>query len=167
MLHSPIQLKEMLYIGVKVWPNIREEWDNQIASQFDFHGVEIIEYINTQILDDENDPLLYALQLRIAIENKKGKLTPYDIDIAIHGNFSISEEVKKEDRENMVTINGLAILYSAIRDQVMAISSRCVHGIFILPTVNFLDKKKEKQAALKDKKITKKKTTRKTATKKI
>lgn len=145
MLPSPIQLKEMTYLGIKVWPQPIEEVTDEPSEPipFDFNGVLISERIETQIFGDENNPVLYGVKLRIAIENKEGKIAPYTIDVEVAGIFEIFEKIEKEKREEMIIINGSALLFSAIRDQVMTISARCSQGVFILPTVNFLDKVKK------------------------
>lgn len=147
MQPSPIQLVEMTYLGIKVWPQpYTEETDaaEQPTIPFDFNGVFFSERIETHIVDDnKDDPKLYGVKLRIAIENKKGKIAPYDLDIEIAGLFEIKSKVPKEEREDMIVVNGCAVLYSAIRDQIMTITARCSRGVFILPTVNFLDKIKK------------------------
>lgn len=147
MQPSPIQLKEMAYLGIKVWPEPPDETegaDDQTKAPFDFNGVMIGERVETSIFGDVNDPVLFGIKLRIAIENKEGKLAPYALDVEAAGLFEISKKIQKEKREEMVMVNGCAVLYSAIRDQVMTLSARCSRGTFILPTVNFLDKVKKK-----------------------
>lgn len=153
MLPSPIQLKEMVYLGIKVWPQPTEEAKEKLPEPvpFDFNGVIIAEGIETQTIGDENDPLIYGVKLRIAIENKEGKIAPYTLDVEVAGFFEIIGKIPKEKREEMIIVNGCAVLYSAIRDQVMTISARCSQGVFILPTVNFLDKVQKKEGVVLDK----------------
>lgn len=147
MQPSPIQLKEMAYLGIKVWPqplDETEETDGQSKKPFDFNGVMIGERVEITILGNADDPVVFGVKLRITIENKEGKIAPYTLDVEAAGLFEISKKIQKGKREEMVMVNGCAVLYSAIRDQVMTISARCVQGTLILPTVNFLDKVKKK-----------------------
>lgn len=145
MLPSPIQLKEMIYLGIKVWAqpieNV-EEGKEAPAVDFDFNGVRIGERIESQAFaETENaEPTLYGVKLRIAIENKEGKIAPYTIDVEVAGYFEVNKNVPLEKREDLVIVNGTAVLYSAIREQVMTITARSSQGKFILPTVNFQDR---------------------------
>jgi preprotein translocase subunit SecB len=161
MQPSPIQLKEMVYLGIKVWPQQLDENETPLEQAedqtskpvpFDFNGVVIGERIETKIFGDENDPTLYGVKLRIAIENKEGKIAPYTLEVEVAGFFEIIGNIPIEERENMIIANGSAVLYSGIRDQVMTISARCSQGIFILPTVNFLDRIKKEPDVAQDNK---------------
>ena len=143
MQPSPIQLKEMYFLGITVWPRLLEddETDKQPETPFDFNGVRIGESIAAHTFKDQNDQLSYGITLRITIKNESGKKSPYTIDVEASGLFEIiNKNIPDEKREEMAIVNGCAILYSAIREQVMTLSSRCVRGTFMLPTVNFHDK---------------------------
>ncbi|MDO9010192.1 MAG: protein-export chaperone SecB [Gallionella sp.] len=107
---------------------------------FDFDGVQITEGVDFSILDDnKDDPRQFALKFRIALENEIGKAAPYDVDIEVAGVFSIISDMPAADREDFVRVNGCAVLYGAIRDQVLTLTSRSARGALMLPTVNFLD----------------------------
>lgn len=161
MQPSIIQLLEMQYVGVKVWPQPYEQFDGQNIASFDFNGVEIGEISETYALTEEDEPLSYGVMLRIVIENKGGKIAPYDIDVCVIGHFKINKKVPKEKRENLVTVNGCSMLYGAIREQVMTLSARSVHGMLILPTANFQDKIKENTELPQNNKSTRTKRTTK------
>lgn len=167
MQPSIIQLLEISFVGIKVWPKPIEQFKEQNIATFDFNEVEIGETSETFLLNNQDDSLFYGVMLHIAIENKRGKISPYDIDVRVVGHFKISKNIPKEKRENLVTVNGCSMLYSAIREQVMTLSSRSVHGMLILPTVNFQDKIKEDKNIPKDNEFNKPekatKATRKTA----
>lgn len=150
MQPSIIQLLEVTFVGVKVWPQSHENFNSQGVALFDFNDVEIGEISETYRLTEEEDPLTYGVMLRIAIENKRGKIAPYDIDICVVGHFKIRKSIAKENRENIITVNGCSMLYSVVREQVMMITSRSVHGKLILPTVNFQDKINKNEANLQE-----------------
>ncbi|TAN52538.1 MAG: hypothetical protein EPN21_03780 [Methylococcaceae bacterium] len=90
----------------------------------------------------------FVVKLRIMIANEQGKKAPYDVEIEAVGLFEINKAVKKEFCLEMAEINGAAILYGAIRDQVLSLTSRCIHGPLMLPTVNFLDRRKQPAGAV-------------------
>ncbi len=135
----------MQYLGIKVLTREFAADDGESAQDFNFGGVTIGERVGIAVLGDKDDPRMFAIRLHITIANEEGKIAPYDVDVEVAGSFSISDKIPKENREDLVMVNGCSILYSAIRDQVMTISARCHHGAMILPTVNFLDKIKQKE----------------------
>jgi len=143
MLPSQIQIKTMWYLGIKVWPrnDVPAGTDDVL---FDFNDVMIGESVELiEIPPDSAKDNIYGLKLCIRIDNKEGKLAPYDIDVEAAGIFEISSNVKKEEREDFLTVNGCAVLYSAIRDQVLTLTARSANGQLMLPTVHFLDHHKE------------------------
>lgn len=152
MQPSPIQLIEMMYLGIKVIGRAIEGDKEKAAVGFDFDGVVINEQAGIAAIGDAEDPRLFGVTLRIGIANEKGKIAPYDIDVEAVGSFRISTQIPKEKREELVLVNGCAILYSAIRDQVMTLTARSYHGTLLLPTVNFLDKVKKEETADPNKK---------------
>jgi preprotein translocase subunit SecB len=132
----------MMYLGIKVVGRPIEDGREKAAVGFNFEGVVMNEQAGIAAIGDAEDPKLFGVNLRIGISNEKGKIAPYDIDVEAVGSFGISPLIPKEKREELVLVNGCAILYSAIRDQVMTLTARSYHGTLILPTVNFLDKVK-------------------------
>ncbi|NQX01089.1 protein-export chaperone SecB [bacterium] len=56
--------------------------------------------------------------------------------IEFEGIFDIHPEFPAEKTEEMVRMNGGAILYGAIREMVLNLSSRSKHGPFELPTID-------------------------------
>jgi len=139
MRPSQLQLLDLVYLNIKITTRQSIEGENAVLP-FDFDGVQITEGADFSILDDnKDDPRQFALKFRIALENKIGKAAPYDVDIEVAGIFSIISDMPTADREDFVRVNGCAVLYGAIRDQVLTLTSRSARGALMLPTVNFLD----------------------------
>lgn len=142
MLPSAIQLQHMAYLGIKVLP--RQDEIPIGETPFDFNGVMIGEGVEVVPVEDESaDHDVFAVKLRIQIENKEGKICPYDIDVEAAGYFVIDDKIPAEQREELVSVNGCAVLYGCIRDQVLTLTSRCSNGALMMPTVNFLDRRKK------------------------
>lgn len=139
---SIIDLLGMRFAGVKVIPQPNDKVDNADIETFDFEGVAIGEASNTFLLN-EDDPYLYGVILKLLIDNVEGKIAPYDIEVSAIGHFRISKNVPLEKRYNLISVNGCSMLYGAIREQVMNITARSVHGMLVLPTASFKDKIKE------------------------
>lgn len=139
MQPSQLQLLDLVYLGIKI--TTRAPAEGEVDNlPFDFNGVQITEGVDLSILDEKkDDPKQFALKFRIALENEKGKFAPYDVDIEVAGVFSIISNMPVADREDFVRVNGCAVLYGAIRDQVLTLTSRSARGPLMLPTVNFLD----------------------------
>lgn len=142
MQPSPIQLTDLRFIGVKIWARSIGEEDSATEGEFDFDGVIIGESIEVAPIGEETNPTAFAVKLRIVIENKEGKFAPYDVDIEAAGLFEVHGEVIADKREDLVVVNGCAMIYGAIRELVLNVTSRGANGSLVLPTVNFLDHKK-------------------------
>lgn len=139
MQPSQLQLSELVYLGIKIATRQPAEGED-VSPPFDFNGVHIAEGVDLSILDEnKDDPRQFALKFRIVLENEIGKVAPYNVDIEIAGVFSIISDMPVADREDFVRVNGCAVLYGAIRDQVLTLTSRSARGPLMLPTVNFLD----------------------------
>lgn len=148
MLPSPLQLKELTFLGINITPRQMGENETHSGQPFTFDDVMIGEHIEVALIGEQpetDDQRLFAVKLRIIIANEEGKPAPYSIDMEVVGLFEVSDKIQKENREEMALINGCAVLYSAIRDQVHTYTSRSIYGSLILPTVNFLDRKKPKE----------------------
>lgn len=166
MQPSIIQLLDTRYLGIKMCPQPADKIGDQDVESFDFNGVSIGERIsitpladNGEQLPENSESLFYLVTLRISIENKEGKIAPYDIDINLAGRFKISHTVQKEKQKDMVLVNGCSILYSTIRELVVTLSARSVYGILTLPTVNFQDHIQKNTGPPQDSQPTKKKKT--------
>jgi preprotein translocase subunit SecB len=137
----------MLYLGIKVLSRTIDGDKEKAAVGFDFAGVMINETSGIAVIGDTDNPRLFGVNLRITVSNEEGKPAPYDIDVETVGSFTINAKIPKERRQELVLVNGCAMLYSAIRDQVMTLTARSYHGTLTLPTVNFLDKIERKHEA--------------------
>jgi len=143
MQPSPLRLLRLCFSSINIQPE-QSEFDGKDIKEFDFNGVSIGEATNTIPVKD--DPPVYRVILRIIIGNKEGKKAPYKIDICAYGDFHVSEKRSLEEQHNLVTVNGCAMLYGAIRELVMTLTSRFDYGMMTLPSVNFLDKIKKEPA---------------------
>lgn len=155
MQPSHIQVKAMRYRRIIVTPRELNKNEEFPKEPFDFNDVMIgNQTVWSKIVNDDGkeNPLLYKVHLGIVIDNKGGKLAPYNIDIQIEGLFEINEIVSEEKLEKVLLANGLGILYGAIREQVLALTTRSLYGKLLLPTVNFLDVADKENKLVKKKK---------------
>ena len=138
---SSLQLKHLLFTRVFVEPEVPfQEASSFKTGEFSFEGVTFHVNLNTAAVQgQEDDPRDFMIELNVGITNEKNVHAPYKIDIGVLGLFEISEKIEKDERVNIVTVNGSSLLYGAIREQVSTITSRSYLGTMVLPTMDFRD----------------------------
>lgn len=138
MRPSPIQLMHVVYTRVNVSASGLDISESVIG--FDFQGVRIKANVRCGLKEgQEADPRDFLVTLGIVLENKEGKPTPYNIDVSLLGVFKVLPSLAPEKREDLVTVNGASILYGAIRETVLSLTSRFKPGPLTLPGMNFED----------------------------
>ncbi len=87
---------------------------------------------------DDQPNYLWGIKLRLQASPKEGTSFPYRFDITIVG-FLNGERLVEDHhkREHLVLVNGTSLLYGAIRDEVLRLTSRMRHGPLLLPTSSF------------------------------
>lgn len=119
-----------------------------------------IDFVVHEDLDADEDLIV---TLEVATDKSETK-TPLSIDIKVLGRFLASEELREkvklgQIKHEQVVINGLAILYSSIRDQILSLTAKMPIGPVFLPTCTFNVQKnipEEKQKETKPIKAVKK-----------
>ncbi len=140
MRPSPIQLRHVIYTKVAVAPSVSEKNSVGKTIGFDFNGVNIRAKVGVAGKPgQEDDPRDFLIDLEITIDNAEGKTAPYNVDIGVIGVFNVLPGLPKEKRESLVTVNGASILYGAIREIVLSLTSRFASGVLTLPGMNFED----------------------------
>lgn len=74
----------------------------------------------------------------------------YDAQVAIQGLVSVDSSVEESRREQLAVVNGLSMLYGAVRELILTLTARSANGALGLPTVNFVEvvaQARAKQAA--------------------
>ena len=143
MKPSPLQLKEVNFIKFSVEAETAQDNGPVRAIDFNFNGVTFKEGFEIENKSDESKRR-YVLFLQFSIENETGTRCPYKLDAHVIGLFEVAKSYAPADPngiEDLVRVNGASMLYGMIRDEVLALTSRSVHGTLVLPTVNFLDYK--------------------------
>jgi preprotein translocase subunit SecB len=93
---------------------------------------------------------MYLLSFRLVVDNepREGKedqkYSPYLIDVEARGVVLIPNGAEKlAPPEDLAAVNGASLLWSALREQVLTVSSRMMAGQVMLPTMNFHDLKQQ------------------------
>lgn len=113
----------------------------------DFDEIELQPEVTLFSNDDDGEYGPYMLRLVLIYEPEENTF-PYSFEVIIEGIFSITQDSDFKDCKKIVLVNGASVLYAAVREQLMSISSRHLYGPMLLPTLNFqqLDLSKEQEA---------------------
>lgn len=153
MKQSPIQLLQLFFkhVRVEVDPQrMPPEPHNPLNSAFLFDGIKIhTEFGVGEVDPDHERGRMFLTNLRVVVDNHPGldgadeKYSPYRIDVLAEGVIVAPPGAETfGDVDDLVAVNGAALLWSAIREQVHALTSRMPVGPVMLPTVHFHDLKK-------------------------
>ena len=154
MKAAPVQLLQVMFKKVSV------EWDERHAPQeppnpftttFMFDGVDLTTEFSIGELDPNHERgRMYLLSLRLVVDNEPRedkedqKYSPYLIDVEARGVVLIPNGAEKlAPPEDLAAVNGASLLWSALREQLLTVSSRMMAGQVMLPTMNFHDLRKE------------------------
>lgn len=157
MKAAPLQLLQVMFRKISVELDERhapEEPPNPYTSIFVFDGVEITTECGIGELDPSHERgRLYLVTLRVLIDNQpKGeaperKYSPYVIDVEARGVVVVPKGAEQlAPPEDLAAVNGASLLWSAVREQVLSLTSRMPVGPVMLPTMNFHDLKKDASA---------------------
>lgn len=135
MIPSPLRLE---------WYFIKEL---HVAWQSDFDSSEASEMTVSDLSvevapsQSEDNPLKWAFEVSIALEDNTGERFPYVFHIVLVGFFDIASTYAEKNRngaELLAIVNGPAVLYSAAREHITTLTSRGPYPEVVLPTVTFL-----------------------------
>jgi preprotein translocase subunit SecB len=143
MQASPVQTRSIIYRRVEIVPHLTA--DDQVdellsAFDFDWNGVRLETATGCNIADETpSDASAFVVSLRLKVKNEAGKQCPYRLDVELLGLIVVNQKLPAERREELATVNGLAIVYGAAREMITTITSRMEYGPLTLPGVNFQD----------------------------
>lgn len=91
----------------------------------------------------------FTVTLTLGMKPKDGDTKfPYRIAISLMGVFD-GRQLDEQKREPLIAANGAALLYGVARDTILNLTSRCVAGPVMLPTVHFADVGKQVEERIK------------------
>lgn len=150
MKTSPVQLLQLFFHKVDIKYDVEHapaHVPNPLTSVFTFDGVAIsteVTIVGAETTHEHGQIFLVAMHLNVANDHVDGEspqvYSPYKIDIEAKALVLILKGAEKIDTpENLATVNGASLIWSAIRDQVLSLTSRMPAGPVMLPTVTFHD----------------------------
>jgi len=96
---------------------------------------------------DQKDNRHWQLTLKVNYRPGPDVNTPYHFSVEIVGLFQVSPQVTEEKIKWWIETNATAVLYSALREIVRAVTSRGPYPALLLPTGTFYEKSHEKTTA--------------------
>ena len=126
---SPLQLKSHVFPVINLRANPTGTHEGGI--NLDQHLVCV------PVPNEKNQWQLEVFLHQKSIDAKKPFF--YDIDIHVVGIIEVVGELPEKTRDQIVQVNGLALLYGAAREMVLNVTARSVFGPFCLPSINFLE----------------------------
>jgi preprotein translocase subunit SecB len=150
MKASPIQTESIIYGEISVTPMMPQGDEAIQADGFDWDDVDMEIGIKHSVLKKENGVLAFPIMLRLSIPNGEDSLkkAPYSLSVSVIGGFAYHGDLPVEKATDIVVVNGLSILYSSLREMIINITSRMLHGPLYLPGANFMDHAPSKQPKL-------------------
>jgi len=92
----------------------------------------------TEIASDSEDPLRWLVSLTVIFQADEEKYpSAYTGSVSIRGQFKIRESFKEEDREALIRVTAISILYGACREMLANFTARSCNGMLNLPSVSF------------------------------
>jgi len=143
---SPVQLLESHPIKVCVEYNskltVDESAENEEVELAIEHMTHIERIGEEDLSGDKAKYPTYVLVLGIR-SGDETTTNPYSFEIVVTGLFSIDPDalLTGTSVDDMATQYGFSMLYGQIRDILMSISGRMKSGLFVLPTMSFMDAK--------------------------
>lgn len=91
--------------------------------------------------------LVWTVRFRVElVDPEKGSRSIYTGAVEAFGEFKLHESCPEEDRGKYACASGGAVLYASIKEIICSITSRSLHGMLELPTIDarcFLPKEKD------------------------
>lgn len=153
MKASPVQLLQLFFKKVDIEHDPEHapvDVPNPLTNIFTFDGVTLSTEVGLSVVDPAHERgQLFLVSLRLMVQNQiiesksRQAFSPYKLDVGADALILIPKGAEKIDLpENLATVNGASLIWSAIREQVLNITSRMQAGPVMLPTVHFHDLKK-------------------------
>lgn len=153
MKPSPVQLLHLTFRKVCVELDERHcptEPPNPLTSMFSFEGVTLTTNVGFGQLEDAppTEGSVFQLDFELLVDNEvrdgeaQQRFSPYLIDVRVAAVVRVPPGAERlGPPRDLGIVNGAALVWSALREQVANLTSRMPMGQVLLPTVHFHDLK--------------------------
>lgn len=92
----------------------------------------------------------WRIELTVEFGGREEPCAPFRGSVRMEGFFTVHPEFPTERIDALARVNAAAILYGAIREVVSNLTARSKAGIYVLPSISFLNIIEKKPAAAGD-----------------
>ena len=149
MKPSPVQLLRLWFekVSVEVDPKNAVAGTEDPLSIFSFEGVTLRTAVGiAEVEDTQVEGHVYQISFELIVDNEKNKknkqqrFCPYLINMTAFGVVRVPLAASKlAPVRDLALVNGAALLWSAMREQLAVLTSRMPPGQILIPTVHFQD----------------------------
>lgn len=133
---QPSPLKIDAYFLKDLSFSINDDLKLETFDEKDFGGLAINVKDKTALVKKGHNK--WRSEVLVEVKNEKGKIAPYKFKILMVGFFTLDAGFPEDRARILVETNAPAILYSAIREIVLNMTSRNPFPTLLLPSVTFL-----------------------------
>jgi preprotein translocase subunit SecB len=114
-----------------------------VGQYADFHLAEFSSEVqHLEMKDEGSEDLKHGLSLKLSVSRGESQSFPYAIQLEAVGIFNASS-LPHERQIPLVLVNGASMLYGALREVLLMLTQRCMHGPVMLPSVHFVQLEKD------------------------
>lgn len=154
MKPSPVQLLQLFFQKLSVEFDTRhlpEEIPNPLTTPFSFDGITMRTSVGISEPDHPApDESVYQLSFGLIVDNEakeqasNQRFSPYLLDVQVVAWVRLHQKAESlGPLRDLALVNGAALIWSAIREQVAITTARMPYGTVQLPTVHFQDLRSE------------------------
>ena len=139
---SQLQLLQYTFDGISVMPVQGYVPDEQFSPELVYFPGKLAMSADTELqqLNEEKSYSDYSITLTLRVGPNVKLQAPYAIAVSVRGVVRMHltlEANQAEERRVRAMVNGVSLLYGVVREMVNTITSRSVHGLLLLPSMNF------------------------------
>lgn len=143
MRPSPVRLEHYHLTSLSIEPidGYKSDYSDGLYPKFSDANFQINIQVGEPGQDDDSEEFLIHLELKA--QPKEDRPFPYLFNIG--GDAIISYQGKEESQEvvrDLIAVNGVSMLYSALREVLFSLTFRFPNGPMMLPSASFLDLRK-------------------------
>ena len=124
-MNSPIQLIDRKFTVISLSSQTAESDE----SEYDIGHLHAVR-------QDKEDPTHWQAKFGVRIANPENSRAHYVGEIVVVGTFTLAESFPQDKAEQMVYLNSGAILYGAIRELVISLTTQSIHGELVIPSID-------------------------------
>lgn len=127
---SALQIQKHEFAEISIRPNPKV-----VQGERNGTALKVSHQFKAQPTNKEKTRWVARLRLEL-LEAEDDNEALYTGVIEVVGNFEVHKDVSADDQIKYACVNGGALLYGAAREMLATLSSRCIHGLIELPSVD-------------------------------